>query len=115
MAGFRRIVEDYEARLAPGAAGVRGSGGGGKVEHERFDDGEVQFELRVHGLQIADGSQLEVRLNGAVVATTDVDTGRSSLRLSNRKGHEIPVVRAGDRLEVAHRSVVLLEGIFQPD
>lgn len=115
MAFFRRIVEDYEARLAsPGAMADR-SQASGKAEHERFEDGEVQFEVRGRGFELADGTELESRLNGLVVARAAVRRGGTSLRLSNRKGDTIPTVRAGDRLEVAHLGEVLLLGCFQPD
>ena len=114
MALFRRIVEDYEARLAPPAA-TGGKHGSGKAEHERFEDGEVQFEVRGRGLELAEGAELQVRLNGEEVARVVVRRGGTSLRLSNRKGHTIPVVRAGDRLEVTHRGLVVLAGSFQPD
>ncbi len=115
MALFRRIVEDYEARLeAPGpdAGHERASG---KGEHERFEDGEIQFEVRGQRFDLADGAELDIRLNGEVVARTIVSRGRISLRLSNRTGDTIPAVQAGDRLELAHRGVVLLTGRFDPD
>jgi hypothetical protein len=115
MASFRRIVEDFEAHLAPPDSAIVAKTGAGKAEHERFEDGEVQFEVRGRDLAVAEGTELEVRLNGVVVARTVVSQGRISLRLSNQHGNLIPAVRAGDRLEVAHRSVVLLEGSFRPD
>ncbi len=115
MALFRKIVEDYEARLAaPGeqSAHERASG---KAEHERFEDGEVQFEVRGRGLSLADGAQLDIRLNGEVVARTALTSGRTSLRLSTRTGDTIPAVRAGDRIDLVHRDTVLLTGRFEPD
>jgi hypothetical protein len=112
MAFFRRIVEDYEAVLAAPAPGVDARG---KAEHERFEDGEIQFEVRGRGLELADGAELDIRLNGEVVAQTAVRRGGTSLRLSNRSGHTIPEVRAGDRLELAHRGLVLLAGSFHSD
>jgi hypothetical protein len=115
MAFFRRIVEDYEARLATPEATADRHRATGKAEHERFEDGEVQFEVRGRGLELAEGTELEIRLNGEVVARADVRRGRTSLRLSNQQGHTIPNVRAGDRLEVAHRGLVLLAGSFHPD
>ncbi len=40
---FRRIVEDYEASLAP-PTGLHG--GSGKIERERYGDGSVAFSVR---------------------------------------------------------------------
>jgi hypothetical protein len=112
VALFRRIVEDSEARLAPPGAAA---GAGGKAEHQRFADGEVRFEVRGRGLELAEGAELEIRLNGAVVGRASVARGRFSLRLSRRRGDPIPEVRAGDGLEIRHRAVVVLEGSFRPD
>lgn len=115
MALFRRILEDYEARLASPEATADRSQASGKAEHERFEDGEVQFEVRGRGFELVDGTELEIRLNGLVVARTAVRRGGTSLRLSNRKGHTIPTVQAGDRIEVAHLGEVLLPGCFDSD
>jgi hypothetical protein len=115
MARFRRIVEDYEARLAAPGPTADHDPASGKGEHERFADGEIQFEVRGRGLHLADGTELEIRLNGEVVARTAVTRGRASLRLSTVAGDTIPTVRSGDRLELAHREVVLLAGRFDPD
>jgi hypothetical protein len=115
MAFFRRIVEDYEARLASPETTADRSQASGKAEHERFEDGEVQFEVRGRGFELADGTELEIRLNGLVVARAAAKRGGISLRLSNRKGHTIPTVQAGDRLEIAYLGEVLLLGCFDPD
>jgi hypothetical protein len=115
MAFFRRIVEDYEARLASPGATTGRSQASGKAEHERFEDGEVQFEVRGRGFELADGTELEIRLNGLVVARAAAKRGGISLRLSNRKGHTIPTIQAGDRLEIAYLGEVLLLGCFDSD
>jgi hypothetical protein len=115
MALFRRIVEDYEARLAPPGPTAAPDAASGKAEHERFEDGEIQFEVRGRGLDLADGTELDIRLNGELVARTSVSRGRASLRLSTRTGDPVPRVRAGDRLDLAHRGIVLLVGSFDPD
>jgi hypothetical protein len=44
LALFRRMVEDYEARLAPPSAMAQPHHARGKAKQERFEDGEVQFE-----------------------------------------------------------------------
>lgn len=115
MALFRRIVEDYEARLSPADTSAQGHAASGKAEHERFEDGEVQFEIAARGLNIADGAELEIRVNGEPVGRGPVRRGRMSLRLSSQAGQTIPSIRSGDRLEVVHRSLVLLRGEFLPD
>ena len=115
MGLFRRIVEDYEARLAPPETSADRRAARGKAEHERFEDGEVQFEVTGRGLEIADGTEVEIRLNGGLVARAAVSRGRISLRLSSRASDAVPVVRAADRIEIAHRSAVLLLGRFAPD
>jgi hypothetical protein len=112
---FRRIVEDYEARLAPpGPTAIRHPASG-KAEHERFEDGEIQFEVRTRRLELANGTEVEIRLNGEAVSRVAVARGAMSLRLSNHKGDTIPTVRTGDRLEIVHRGEVVLAGSFLPD
>lgn len=116
MALFRRIVEDYEARLSPPADADEASANArGKAEHERFGDGEVEFGVRLRGLRIRDGAEVEIHLNGSKLASVPVDSGRAMLVLSLGGGDRIPAVKSDDRLEIIVRGRVLLAGRFAPD
>ncbi|MGH7579382.1 MAG: hypothetical protein ACREM9_04365, partial [Gemmatimonadales bacterium] len=107
---------DYEARLAPlPGADSQSAGATGKSEHERFADGEVEFEVRARGLVLPSGTEVEVRLNGVPVATAPADGGPIAVALSLRKGDPVPSVRSGDRVELMHRGRTLLEGTFAPE
>ncbi len=115
MALFRRIVEDFEARLSPPTdADEESANARGKAEHERFGDGEVEFGVRLRGLSIRDGAEVEIHLNGSKLASVPVDNGRAMV-LSLGGGDRIPAVKSDDRLEIIARGRVLLAGRFAPD
>jgi hypothetical protein len=113
---WRRIVEDYETRLAPtpdaGAAFARASG---KSEHERFADGEIEFEVRIRDIDLPDGTSLEMRVNGFFVTSTAVARGKVDVRLSHHGGDTIPPCGAGSRVDVLLGPRTVMSGIFQPD
>ena len=116
MALFRRIVEDYEARLSPPAgADEESADARGKAEHERFGDGEVEFGVRLRGLPVHDGAEVEIHLNGSKLASVPVNDGRAMLLLSLGGGDSIPAVRSEDRIEIIYRGRMLLSGRFAPD
>ena len=113
---FRRIVEDFEARLSPTPdAGHAFEAAHGKSEHERFANGEIEFEVHIRDIRVPDGTSLDVRVNGFAVAAVVVENGRISLRLSRKAGHAIPAVNSGTDIEVWHGAQVVIRGTFAPD
>ena len=109
---IRRIVEDYECRLAPPDPAVSGPGATGKAERERFANGDEEMEVRVRKLDLPDGIQLDVLLNGGNVGGIEVQKGRGEIILDSRKRAGVPKVAAGDRIAVLRGGTPLLEGTF---
>ncbi len=109
---FRRIVEDYEASLAP-PTGLHG--GSGKIERERYGDGSVAFSVRFKGLDVPDDAVVEVRVDGKVVDRVRVRGGAGRHELESVRGHDVPGATTGQTAEIAHDGVVVRAGTFQPD
>ena len=107
IVAIRRVAEEVEARLEP----VPGSAGRGTAEWKRYGDGSTRFDLSVRGLDLGDGSTIEVRVGGAVVAVLCVERGRAT--------HDVdePPFRPaiGDHLELASNGAAVLRGRFLPD
>jgi hypothetical protein len=112
---FRRIVEDYEARLVALEPARTGPVAAAKAEHERFADGEVRFKIRLRQLALPDGAQVTVHLRDGKVGSATVGKGRAELVLASSTGAAVPSVREGDRIAVTHDGVALFAGVFVPD
>ncbi len=114
----RSIVRDYEAQLHPVDAGPDAPRCG-KVEWELFEDGEVEFELRVRGLALPDGTALSVHVGGRAVGELVLQRGRGTLKLVAPFPGAVPEPAVGDVVELraardgAERAVV--RGVLAPD
>ena len=112
---IRRIVEDYEAKLAPPTDDPAVSTARGKAEWERFANGDHEFDVRVRGIALPDGASLDVLLDDRLVGHLALVRGRGRLTLSSRDGAAVPAARTGQTLRVVHRAVTVLVGTFVPD
>jgi len=110
-----REVEDLEARLRAVAGREAATGASGSAEREAWDDGEAEFEAKVRGVGLPDGSTVEFVVAGVGVGTAEVRGGRARLDYDSRRGDDVPPVAAGQRIEVRHDGVALLEGEFRLD
>lgn len=109
--GPRRELEDLEARLLPPS---EGGSGHGHFERERYGDGEAELEVWVRGIELADGTSLEVSVDDRPVATLSLRSGRA--RHEIRAPHdEVPPAAAGETVRVRHGTRVALEGRLRHD
>lgn len=109
--GFRRIDRELEARLTPPASGQAS----GKVERKWYRDGGERLKLRARNLDVPDGTEVSVRIDGRPLMALRVERGRAKLDLEAASGGNIPVVRAGEALVVEWDGTVLLHGEFYED
>lgn len=112
--GFERIVEDYEARLAPVTGAGVGDEASGKSEWERYGSGEEEFNVRVRKLEVPDDAVLEVLLNGAAVGQVRIRKGRGKLAIRSRYT-QVPKAVAGDSVVLRLEGRPVLEGTYVPD
>jgi len=112
---FRRIVEDYEAKLAPVDTSRAGHRARGKAEWERYGNDEEELGIRVRNLDLPDNTWLDVFLNGGLVGRFVLNGGYGVLRIKSRDGAGVPHVAEGNRIEVSHSGTALLAGTFVPD
>lgn len=110
-----REVEDLEARLRPVADLAAASGAAGNAEREAWDDGSAEFEAKIRGVSLPDGSAVEFVLEGVSLGRAEIRRGRARLEFDSRQGDDVPPVAADQRIEVRHDGVVLLEGEFRHD
>lgn len=109
--GFRRLVEEYEARLtAEGSSRARG-----KAERKCYADREEALKVRGRGLEVPDGERVFVVVEGSRVGETVPEGGQFRFEASNHAGYSIPRVHEGSRLELRWGGKVILAGVFQPD
>ncbi len=115
MALFRRIIEDYEARLKPATPSSYTQRAQGKVERELFGNEEEELSLRFRHLDLPDGTVVEAALGERIIGSITINGGRGKLLLRKKDGCVVPVVGVGDVVEVRYLGAPLLVGKFRAD
>ncbi len=112
---FRRIIEDFEAKLVPGDVSRAGQKTQGKAEWERYGNDEEELSIRVRHLDLPDHTSLDVLLHGGLIGTLVLSGGYGELRMKSQDGTGVPRVAEGNRIEVSHSGSAVMAGVFVPD
>jgi hypothetical protein len=112
MAPFRirTVLEEFEAQLRsdvnPAARG--------KSERKRYGTGQERLTFRANGLDLPDGTPVDLVLRGTVIARCDTRAGRARVTFLSEHG-SVPVVAAGDPVALRVGDRTLLRGVFEPE
>lgn len=110
---IRSVVEEYEVMLRPPTAEVPGlDSARGKAEWKVYADGSRQCKVSIHNLKLPEGAQLQLTINGRIIATVIVERGSARFRRETEKGELVPHVRASEVLQVLLEETAILEGSF---
>ena len=107
----KRVQRELEAKLRPSES----ASGRGKLERKWYADGSEKLTVRVRGLDLPDGTALQVHLSERAVATLDIANGSGILRLESGNGPPVPVAEDGETVRILLDGAVLLTGILRPD
>jgi len=113
MPFFRKIEEQFEARLSPPAGGPGDARG--KIERTRFGDGVEELEVKAKGLELPDGETVELVVDGEVLLEIEVERGKAKTEFDTDSGRAVPVVSADQAVRIRHDGRTLLAGSFYLD
>lgn len=111
--GFRKVVEEKAGGLLPPAS-ARGGSSSGKSERKTYGDGEERLKARARGLDVPNGTPVEISIAEIAVAEIPAEGGRVRLDRSGGDG-SVPVVADGLVIRLSDSGRTLLEGTFRPD
>ncbi len=112
---IRRILEELEAYLQPVAAAVSDSVSKGKLEFKRYGDGRQRMKIKCKGLDLADGTRLQLLSGSTVIAFLEARNGRAEIDEERDGSDDAPPLAAGDVLTLCHEGVPLLSGRLYVD
>ena len=107
---IRRVVEELEARLEPAASPAAQGASRGKLEFKRYGDSRQRMKIRCKGLDLADGTRLELLSGELVVALLEVRDGRAEIDEERDGAEEAPALAEGEHVSLCHRGTPLLSG-----
>jgi hypothetical protein len=107
---FRSVLEEFEVKFQPLTA--EASAARGKGEWKAYGDGSRQCKVSINNLKLPEGTQLQLTVNGRVIAMLTVERGSVRFRRETEKGELVPHVRANEVLQILLDGKVILEGSF---
>jgi hypothetical protein len=107
----RRVLQEFETHLALVDKTV-GRNARGKSEWKRYGDESRRLKISLHGLEMADGTVLELTVEGRKIGDMVVQQGRARFERESEKGEFVPSVGAGNLLQVLLKGTVIAEGAY---
>lgn len=111
----RRVLEEFEARLEPASAAGPGRDGRGKMEYKRYGNGRQRMKIKCRGLELPDGTKLELRCGDTVIALLETHRKRAELDEERDRAAQFPIPAPGDVLELCQDGMPLLAGSVYQD
>jgi len=114
-AKFKRIVEDFEAKLTPTNSDDYSRSGRGEVERELFADGSAELKVQFSRTNLPEGATVSLLINGTKSGDFQVSKGRVYEKVNTQSGQTVPSVKSGDTAEIEYNGTVILSGSFYLD
>lgn len=114
---FRSVVEELEAKLRPVKphAAAWAPRGLGKAEWKQYGDGSRLGSLVLTGLDLPDGSELELTSAGRPIDRLVVQQGGVRYRRESALGESVPLVERNQLMQVLYQGQVILSGLVYRD
>lgn len=113
--GSALVAKSGEARLR---TDLTGGAIAGKVPHGHADfrseagRNRSQLKVEVEDVNLADGTSLEVDVNGIKVGTLTLKVGEGELELNTQDQEVVPAVQKGDVVTVVETAGAVVSGAF---
>jgi len=110
-----RRIRDLKARLRATRRRKLFGGPSGRLKYERFDDDTVNLTFLCSGLDLRDGTELQVWAGGDRVLETEVVRGCCEVRLEAVAANSLPDLQRLTDVSVRAGDQILLEGFLRKD
>jgi hypothetical protein len=109
---FRTVLQEFEAHVHPTQPGstVRG-----KSEWKHYGDGTYRFKFSLRDIPLPDGAEIELWRDGQWLMRLPVKDHRAKTDIENDHGSGIPLIQAGQVLQIKAGETVLAEGKYEAE
>jgi hypothetical protein len=108
---IRNVLQEFEAKLEPTPTSLQ-SQARGKAEWKVYANGTRQCKVSLSRLNLADGTLLELAVDGRQITQLVVQQGIARYRRESERGEDVPVVEEDQVLRVLGSGQLILEGRF---
>jgi hypothetical protein len=109
---IRSVLEELEAHFH---SPQPGSDIQGKSEWKHYGDGTYRFKVSIRGISLPDGSKVDLWLDDRWLMQLAIQHKKAKLDIENDSGSGIPVIKAGQILQVKSGQIVLAEGKYESE
>ena len=109
---IRNVLQEFEAHFhpVPPDSKVRG-----KSEWKHYGDGTYRFKISIRDIPLPDGSQVDLWRDGSWLMRLTVQNKKAKVDLENDSGSGIPVIAAGQVLQIRSGENILAEGRYEAE
>jgi hypothetical protein len=109
---FRTVLQEFEAHFH---SVQPGSEIHGKSEWKHYGDGTYRFKVAIRDIPMADDSQIDLLLDNKWLMRLSVQNNKTKVDIENKDGSGIPVIKAGQVLQIRAGQDVLAEGKYETE
>jgi len=109
---FRTVLQEFEAHFHPTQPGTNVRG---KSEWKQYGDGTFRFKISIRDIPLPDQSEIDLWRDGTWILRLSVQDNKAKLDLENDSGSGIPVIQAGQVLQIKSGEIILAEGKYEAE
>ena len=106
---IRNVLKEFDAHLQPAQPGGTTQG---KSEWKHYGKGTYGSKISIRNILLPDGSKIEIVVDEIRIAQLTVQNQKEKINIESDISINIPVIKAGQKLQVKIRDFVLAEGQY---
>jgi hypothetical protein len=109
---LRTVLQEFEAHFHPVQPGSKVQG---KSEWKHYGDGTYRFKISIRGIPLPDHSQIDLWRDGQWILRLPVLNHKAKADIENDNGSGIPMIEAGQVLQVKSGDTLIAQGKYEAE
>jgi hypothetical protein len=107
---IRNVLTEFEAHIHPVQPNASTHG---KSEWKHYADDTYRIKVSIREIPLPDNTKVELIIDGILIAQLPVHNRKVKLDIENSTSQGIPLVKAGQRIQIKSGQIVFAEGQYR--